>query len=548
MTYRFFLILLFICFSISVTNSYADEKSLSVDTTSTAAGYLRKNNDSQMLGKTFDRLIKAFQAGAPDAKAGLCELRTQSYDNGNIILVKKIEEHRYRNNYICDETVKKQSKTNSKTEHTVTVANAAQVAAKREEQERQAITITAQKLTVALREKQERAAADAARMAAEKLEQERLAAVKAEEQKALAAKAAAAQEQQKKEKMEQERFAAVKAEEEKALAAKAAAAKEQQQKEKMEQERLAADATRKAEEKLERERLIAAIAEEKRTIASKAEQERIAAIKTAKEHQEKERIKQAQAAAEQARLAAVKHEQERIASAAAQAKKDAAKAVTEQAAAAKASKERLAKERAEQIQAAVKAAQLAAEKQKRERIVAPPKDTVKVTASKPEVKPPAQTHAVVNRKPDSTPNPPKPGQPVPDLNVTSFSGMPVSPDYYRGSVLVIDFFAPWCQICRRHIPKIADLHNKFKKQGLQVLGLNVDNADKGAVTNFSSEMNMGYLTAQADETIQAKFGIRSVPAVYIVDKKGRIAGIFHTINDETDRTIESMVKKLLVAE
>ena len=517
MMYRYFSMILILCFSTSVTGSYADEKPLSGDTTSTAPGTLHTKNNNQMPGKAFELLIKEFQAGDSGAKAALCELRAQSYDNGNIILVKKIEEHRYRNNYTCDELVKVQSKAGIKTEPAGAAANTAQDVAKREEQERQAIAISTQKLAAAIREKQERAATDTTRLAAEKLERERLAAIKAAE--------------------------------EKALAAKAAAAKEQQQKEKMEQERLAAEATRKALEKLEQERLLAAIAEEKRTLANKAEQERIAAIKAAQEHQKKERIKQAQRAAEEARLAAVKQERERIASAAAQAKKDAAaKAVTEQAAAAKASKERLTKERAEQIQAAAKTAPLAAEKQEHKRIAAAAKDTPKMTASKAGPKPSAPPHAAENRKPDSTPNPPKPGQPMPGLNLTSFSGMPVSPDYYRGSVLLIDFFAPWCQICRRHIPKVVELHSKFKKQGLQVLGLNVDSADKGAVANFSSELHMAYLTAQADDVIQAKFGVRSVPTVYIVDKKGRIAGVFHTINDETDRVIESMVKKLLVAE
>lgn len=485
MMYRHLSMILILCFSVSVTGSYADEKPLSGDTTSTAPGTLHKNNSNQMPGKAFELLIKAFQAGDSGAKAALCELRAQSYDNGNIILVKKIEEHRYRNNYTCGETVKKQSKTGIRTEQTGAAANMTQEVAKREEQERQAITITEQKLATAAREKQDRAATDATRIAAEKLERERL----------------------------------------------------------------AVEAARKAEEKLERERLITAIAEEERTLANKAEQERIAASKAAKEHQEQERIKQAQRAAEEARLAAAKHEQERIASAAAQAKKDAAaKAATEQAAAAKASKERLAKERAEQTQTAAKTARLVAEKQGHERLAAAAKDTPKMMTGKSEPRPPAPPHAVESRKPDSPPTPPRPGQPMPGLNVTSFSGMPVSPDYYRGSVLLIDFFAPWCHPCRRHISKVVDLHSKFKKQGLQVLGLNVDKADKGAITDFSSELQMTYLTAQADEAIQTKLGIRSVPAVYIVDKKGRVAGVFHTINDETDRTIESMVKKLLVAE
>lgn len=483
---RFLSIMLFLCIAARVANSNAEDTLASVDSIGAATSYMRGNDARQMLDKAFDLLIKAFQAGHPDAKARLCELRATSYDLGNIILVKRVEVHRYQNGYECDELVKRLPKASARAEQAFAAAEAARrMAAEKQEQERRAIAITQQKIATAIKERQERVAAEAARVAAEKLEQERL-------------------------------------------------------------------AVARAEEKLERERLAAAIAAEERAVAARAEQKRIAEAKAAQELQEKERSKQAQAAAEAARMAAVKQEQERVAAAEAAAKSAAAKAEQERIAAADAARERLAKERAKQVQAAAEAARLSAEKQEQERMAAVVKKVEK--AEKTEVKKPEpeqvmQADTGRNSKPDTVQKQPKPDQQAPDLNLVSLSGMPVSLDQYRGSVLVIDFFAPWCQTCRRHIPKLAELHNKFRKQGLQVWGLNVDStAGKQAVANFSDELRMTYLIAQADEAVQARFGVRSVPTVYVIDKKGRVAEAFRDVGSETGRTIESLVKKLLVEE
>lgn len=509
---RYFSILLFLYLAVGTSRANAEDKAMPVDDIGVATAYMRGTSAPQQVDKAFELLVKAFQNGHQDARARLCELRATSYDLGNIILVKKVEVHRYQNGYECDELVKRRPKTLVAGEQARAAAEVARrVAAEKQEQERRAIALTEQKLAAANRDRQERLAAEEARRAAERQAQERLA----------------------------------------AEAARRAA-------EKQEQERLAAA---RAEEKLERERLAAAIAEEERAIAARAEQERIAAAKAAQELKEKEqRAREAQAAAEAARLAAAKQEQERLAAEAArkaaekqeQERLAAAKAEKERMATADAARERLAHERAKQVQAAAEAARAAVEKQQeRERAVAAVVKTAeKIVADKPGLKQELSQKVETSRSPGGTTHSLlKPGQQVPALSLVSFSGMPVSLDQYRDNVLVLDFFAPWCRTCRGHIPKLAELHSKFRKQGLQVVGLNVDGAvNRQAVTGFADELRMTYLIAQADDGVQARFGVTAVPAIFVVDKKGRIAGIFRDTGTETGRTLESLVKKLLVDE
>lgn len=517
------LLIMLLCFLAATTHARAAEMEPTVDNVSATTVSLHEGTDKQQLNKAFDLLIKAFQAGLPEARAGLCKLRAKSYESGNIILVKKIEEHRYLNNYTCDEPNEKPAETVAQPEQ---VTPAQKASATTIEQAKSTVGSERQRHGAADTAVQAQATAEVARAAAEKQEQERLAALKAKQEKAAEVKAAA--EQQKKEKAEQE----------KAVAGKFVLA---QQQKKAEQERLAAETARRAEEKQEREQLVAAIAEEERRITAKSAQEHSAATKTAKTPQEKEHLQQTQSETEAARLAARKREEEHEAAVKKQA---AVKAEAERIA----TKERLAKERADQVRSTAAVPHAPAVKSEAKPAATGAQSAVvTAVATKPESK--KQTVLAVpesSRKPGMTKHRPKPGQQVPAFSLVSSSGVPVMPEYYRGSVLVIDFFAPWCQLCRGHIARLTELHNKFKKQGLQVVGLNVDEKGGAAATDFTAELHMFYPIAQADEATQAAFDVRSVPMVYVVDKKGRIAEIFPVLNSETDRAIASLVKKLLL--
>ncbi|GEM_PF-775489 len=523
-----YLLLMLLCLGAATTGSYADEKKPVTESAGAATAYLHGNAENQDLGKAFELLIKAFQAGLPEARAGLCKLQAKCYERGNIILVKKIEEHRYLNNYSCDEPGEKPPVTAA---HAEQADPAHKTAATKADQTKGAVVGGGQKHSTADQAVQAPASAAVAPATAAKQEQERLAAVKAEQEKTAAAKLASARQQKAEqerlavEKQVQERLAAVKA-------VKAKAAAEQRNKEKAEQERLAAEAARRAEEKRERDQLAAAIAEEERRIAAKAEQERSKAAKIVQEQQEKQRLHEAEAV----RAAARKREEER----AAEAKKQAAiKAEAERLAA----KERLSRQRTDQVRIAANVPQAPAAKPGVKPVATGAQRAA--AAATPVPKQAEETVPETSRKAGLAKHRPKPGQQVPAFNLVSSTGAPIMPEYYRGSVLVIDFFAPWCQLCRGHITNLVELHSKFKKQGLQVVGLNVDSAGREAITDFAAELHMFYPIAQADEGIQASFDVRSVPMVYVVDKKGQIAEVFPMVNSETDRALASLVKRLL---
>ncbi len=139
---------------------------------------------------------------------------------------------------------------------------------------------------------------------------------------------------------------------------------------------------------------------------------------------------------------------------------------------------------------------------------------------------------------------PQKGLPAPAIKVVTTSGQPVTLANYRGHVLIIDFFASWCQPCKRSIPHLLELNRKYGGQGLQILGLSLDE-EKDDLVDFVKPLKVTYPVALANEDIQTEYGLRSIPTLYVIDKKGNVADTFMGLTDETRKNLEATLKRLL---
>ncbi len=140
---------------------------------------------------------------------------------------------------------------------------------------------------------------------------------------------------------------------------------------------------------------------------------------------------------------------------------------------------------------------------------------------------------------------PRPGQTAPAFKVIAITGQSISLDNYRGQVLLIDFFATWCQPCRQSIPHLVEMSRKYGGQGLQVLGLSADVDGEDVVKAFAGEYGIRYPLALAGDAVTADFGVRSVPVMVVIDKKGKVAEIYRGYSNEMGRAMEKLVKRLL---
>jgi peroxiredoxin len=137
------------------------------------------------------------------------------------------------------------------------------------------------------------------------------------------------------------------------------------------------------------------------------------------------------------------------------------------------------------------------------------------------------------------------GDKAPAIKLVTTSGQPVTLANYKGYVLVMDFFATWCIPCKESIPHMNALNRKYGKQGLQVLGVSVDEGGEREVKNFIAERKISYPVAVAPEDLQTEYGLRSIPTIYVINKKGMVAEKYQGFSEQTGRAMEETIKRLL---
>jgi thiol-disulfide isomerase/thioredoxin len=129
--------------------------------------------------------------------------------------------------------------------------------------------------------------------------------------------------------------------------------------------------------------------------------------------------------------------------------------------------------------------------------------------------------------------------------LTSTSGvLPASVTALRGRVAIIDFWASWCGPCKLVSPTLSSLQDKYGAQGLTVVGISNDPPDVGA--RAASGLGVRYATG-VEKTGEASsaYGVRAIPTMYVVDKKGAIREVFIGFHPAHAGALEKLVQQLL---
>ena len=111
-----------------------------------------------------------------------------------------------------------------------------------------------------------------------------------------------------------------------------------------------------------------------------------------------------------------------------------------------------------------------------------------------------------------------------NFSFKNVDGKKVSLSEFKGKVIILDFWATWCVPCKAEIPGFIELKKKYGAQGLEIIGLSVDDSLNTA-KKYATEMKMNYpvLLAEGKEDILKAYDpIPSIPVSIIIDRKGSI--------------------------
>jgi len=117
----------------------------------------------------------------------------------------------------------------------------------------------------------------------------------------------------------------------------------------------------------------------------------------------------------------------------------------------------------------------------------------------------------------------KVGDPAPDLILKDLQGNTVKLSDLKGKVVLVDFWATWCQPCTIMIPWFIEFQNRYGSQGFAVLGVAMDDEGLSVVKPYAAKASMNYtVVIGSEEAAEAWGGIFGLPTSFVIDRQGRI--------------------------
>jgi cytochrome c biogenesis protein CcmG, thiol:disulfide interchange protein DsbE len=135
------------------------------------------------------------------------------------------------------------------------------------------------------------------------------------------------------------------------------------------------------------------------------------------------------------------------------------------------------------------------------------------------------------------------GTAAPDFTVVD-SDRKVTLSEFRGKVVVLNFWATWCQPCVAEMPSLVQMQRRMKDKGVTVLAVSIDDSD-GAYHKFLQNYGIDLLTVRdADKKSNTLYGTFKFPETYIIDRNGTVRRKFIGPVEWSDPEIVDFLNKL----
>jgi len=136
------------------------------------------------------------------------------------------------------------------------------------------------------------------------------------------------------------------------------------------------------------------------------------------------------------------------------------------------------------------------------------------------------------------------GNAAPDFSLPTTTGETMKLSDFQGKAVLLNFWATWCEPCKVEMPWFVDLQKKYGPQGLQVIGVAMDDASPKDIASFAQKMGVNYPILIGKEEVGTQYGgLEYLPSTFYISRSGKV--IEHAFGLVSRSEIEANIEKAL---
>jgi peroxiredoxin len=131
-----------------------------------------------------------------------------------------------------------------------------------------------------------------------------------------------------------------------------------------------------------------------------------------------------------------------------------------------------------------------------------------------------------------------------NFEVTLINGENFKLSEHEGKVVLLNIWATWCAPCREEVPDFVELYDRYRDQGLEIIGVSIDKQGESVVIPFMEKYEVNYPIVIDRGTIMDKYGpTMGIPTTYIIGREGNLE--YFAVGALTNKELEPRLQELL---
>ncbi len=135
--------------------------------------------------------------------------------------------------------------------------------------------------------------------------------------------------------------------------------------------------------------------------------------------------------------------------------------------------------------------------------------------------------------------------PAPEFSLPDLTGRKVSLSSFKGQVVLLDFWATWCDPCLEELPELKSLHEKYKEKGFELVGVSLDVLGQKVVSPFVRENRIPYPILLSGGWPPEGYVLPGLPTAFLIDRQGLVVRRYMGPKRSSDlaRDIEALLTR-----